>query len=212
MIPTSLTEKVPSDSVKPKSGSNGSDSESAEDSGVVYFYGQVNSSSVLTLQKDLHKAARLQKEWDPACVLGGRSEGGKVTPVWLRINSQGGYVTDGLLASDFIERLSKVVPVSTIVDGMAASAATMLSVVGATRYITPRSFMMIHELRGWLEGPHSKLVEDVDNCKQLMKVITDLYVGRTKMSRAEVKALLKKDRYLPARECLKLGLVDEILD
>ena len=63
--------------------------------------------------------------------------------LYLHITSFGGSVLAAFRAIDTIER-SKL-PIYTIVDGHAASAGSMMAVIGKKKYMTPRSYVLIHE-------------------------------------------------------------------
>jgi ATP-dependent protease ClpP protease subunit len=132
-------------------------------------------------------------------------------PIRLHITSNGGSVFAAFRAINCMKSLS--VEVHTIVDGYAASAATMISVCGDKRYINKYSNMLIHELRSatsW--NKMSELEDEVDNMKKIMDQIKDIYVEHTDLSRVELNKLLKRDLDWDVNKCLKAGLVDEILE
>lgn len=133
-----------------------------------------------------------------------------VPPIKLHITSYGGSIHAAYKCINCIKN-SKV-PVHTIVDGFAASAGTLISVVGAKRYINKCSMMLIHELRSstsW--NKMSELEDEISNLKKTMENIKDIYAEHTKISRSELCKILKKDIDWDAKECLKRGLVDEII-
>jgi ATP-dependent protease ClpP protease subunit len=108
---------------------------------------------------------------------------------------------------------SLTIPIHTIVDGYAASAATMISVCGDKRYINKYSNMLIHELRSatsW--NKMSELEDEVENMKKIMDQIKDIYVDHTNLTRVELNKLLKRDMDWDVNKCLQAGLVDEILE
>lgn len=132
-------------------------------------------------------------------------------PIRLHITSDGGSVFAAFRAINCIKNLS--VDVHTIVDGYAASAATMISVCGDKRYINKYSNMLIHELRSatsW--NKMSELEDEVDNMKKIMDQIKDIYVEHTNLTRSELSKLLKRDMDWDVNKCLQAGLVDEILE
>ena len=102
-------------------------------------------------------------------------------------------------------------PVWTYVDGYVASAASLLSVYGERRYMTKRSFILIHELRSTAEGTYSELTKDVTHSKELMQLMYDVYNTKTKMSYRQIQELMLKDIWLNSKMCLQLGLVDFII-
>jgi len=133
-----------------------------------------------------------------------------VPPIKLHITSYGGSIHAAYKCINCIKN-SKV-PVHTIVDGFAASAGTLISVCGAKRYINKCSMMLIHELRSstsW--NKMSELEDEISNLKKTMENIKDIYAEHTKITRSELSKILKKDIDWDAKECLKRGLVDEII-
>tara|TARA_R100000152_G_C6676136_1_gene111211 strand:+ start:66 stop:698 length:633 start_codon:yes stop_codon:yes gene_type:complete len=169
----------------------------------VYFYSEVTRPKILTLNKSLknleismmNKATALQ-----TTALG---------DIYLHINSYGGSVFAGFSALDYI-RTSQV-PVTTIIDGCAASAATMMSVVGQHRMMHEHSFMLIHQLSAGSWGKYEELKDDMANNDLLMKTIKDIYVKYTKIPQKELAKMLKHDLWWTAKTCLKYGLIDEII-
>ena len=135
--------------------------------------------------------------------------GGRPPEIYLHINSYGGSVFAGFAAMDYIAK-SKV-PVNTIIDGCAASAATMMSVVGAKRLMHENAFMLIHQLSSGMWGKYSELQDDMKNSDLLMKTIKDIYIEHTKIPKAQLAKMLKHDLWWDAKTCLKYGLVDEII-
>lgn len=132
-------------------------------------------------------------------------------PIRLHITSNGGSVFAAFRAINCIKSLS--VQVHTIIDGYAASAATLISVCGDKRYINKYSNMLIHELRSatsW--NKMSELEDEVNNMKKIMEQIKDIYVEHTNLTRAELNKLLKRDMDWDVTKCLQAGLVDEILE
>jgi ATP-dependent Clp endopeptidase proteolytic subunit ClpP len=171
--------------------------------GHIYFYTEVNKGSIL----DLNQALRASE----ADMLHTAQVLDIVPPeVKLHINSPGGSLFDGLAAVDYVRR-SKA-PVHSIIEGMAASAATLISVMAHKRSINKHSYMLIHQLSSGMVGKFEELVDDMENNKALMKAIKQIYLERTKIPESLLKDILKKDIYFDAKQCLKYGLVDQILE
>ena len=131
------------------------------------------------------------------------------SPIHLHIQSLGGDLMPMFNVLDNIDALKA--PVWTYVDGYVASAASLLSVYGERRYMTKRSFILIHELRSTAEGTYSELTKDVTHSKELMQLMYDVYNTKTKMSYRQIQELMLKDIWLNSKMCLQLGLVDFII-
>ena len=169
----------------------------------VYFYSEVTRPKILTLNKSL-KNLEINMI-NKACSLQTTALG----DIYLHINSYGGSVFAGFSAVDYI-RTSQV-PVTTIIDGCAASAATMMSVVGEHRMMNEHAFMLIHQLSAGSWGKYEELKDDMANNDLLMKTIKDIYINHTKIPQKELAKMLKHDLWWNAKTCLKYGLVDEIV-
>ena len=129
-------------------------------------------------------------------------------PIKLFITSNGGYVYQVFGIIDTIESMQ--VPVHTICKGMVASAGTILSLSGKKRYITPNSYMLIHELRGGMWGKYQQLKDSYENSTKLMEHIKSIYLSKTKITAEELEECLKKDIAWNSQTCLEKGLVQEI--
>jgi ATP-dependent protease ClpP protease subunit len=132
-------------------------------------------------------------------------------PLYLHISSYGGYLHEAFLVYDYIK--NSPIPIYTIVEGYAASAATVMSIAGVKRYITPTSLMLIHQLSTGMSGKFNQLEEELTNSKQDMNKLYDIYVREChgKMTKKQIIEELKHDKWWNAEKCIKKGLCDEIL-
>jgi len=131
-------------------------------------------------------------------------------PLYLHIFSPGGDVYSGLALYDFIVEYKKKIPVYTVVEGIAASAATFISIAGSVRYITPSSYMLIHQLSTMMSGNFEQLKDEFDNSLKLMNKIMEIYELHCNITKKKIPKILKHDLIWDANECKKQGLVDEI--
>jgi ATP-dependent Clp endopeptidase proteolytic subunit ClpP len=169
----------------------------------IYFYTDVTKESVLNLNKNLAKI-------EADMMHTGNVLGIPTPEIKLHINSPGGSLFDGLAAVDYVRRSRA--PVHSVIEGMAASAATLISVMAHKRSINKHSYMLIHQLSSGAIGKFEELMDDMENNKALMKAIKQIYLERTKIPENLLKDILKKDIYFDAKQCLKYGLVDQILE
>jgi ATP-dependent protease ClpP protease subunit len=132
-----------------------------------------------------------------------------VPAIHLHINSPGGCVFSGLAGASHI--LESEVPVFTYVEGSAASAATVLSCVGARRHITEHSFMLIHQVSTGVWGTYENLSDEKESMDSLMEMLESIYLKHTNIKKKELKSLLKRDLYMNPKKCLDFGLVDEVI-
>lgn len=130
-------------------------------------------------------------------------------PLYLHINSYGGDLLAVMAVIDAIKN-SKI-PIHTIVEGVAASAGTLMSVVGHKRMMTENSYMLIHQLSTGMYGKMEELEEEMVNNKVFMDRIKKIYETHTLMKKNEISNALKHDLWWDSTTCLKKGLIDEIV-
>ena len=169
----------------------------------IYFYADVTEKEALELNKIIR---HLDLEMEFLARRLGLSE---PPPIKLHIHSPGGSFFSALSIVDTIKSCRS--PVYTYIDGFAASAATLISVVGKKRYATPHSFMLIHQQRMMWEGKHADFLDEIENQKHVTETIRKIYLDHTKMKDKELQSILKRELHMPADECLRLGLIDEIV-
>ena len=168
----------------------------------IYFYSEVNRAKNLELNKNIAAMAN---------TLYNRGQSLEVDPgrIFLHINSFGGSVFAGMSSVDYI--LNSKVPVTTVIDGCAASAATIMSVVGHHRVMHKHAFMLIHQISSAMWGKFEEMKDDMKNSELLMDTIIKIYEEHTRIPRSELKDILKRDIWWDAKTCLDYGLVDEII-
>lgn len=169
----------------------------------IYFNDTVNKSSCQRLINKLDdlniKLGKLMCDYDIDAPI----------KIYLHISSFGGSLYAAFSVIDAMMR-SKF-PIVTIIDGASASAATLISVCGQERWITKHSYMLIHQLSSACWGKMTEIVDEYDNLTDLMEHIYDIYESKTKLTRPELRKLLKHDRWWNAEKCIENGLVDKII-
>ena len=172
----------------------------------LYFHDEVTQTNVDSVKK-------LMREYlDKYSKTKNKTTFGTFTPkaLFLHIYSPGGEIHAGLTLYDFIIEFSKSIPVHTVVEGIAASAATLISIAGVKRYITPNSYMLIHQLSTFFGGNFEQMKDEFGNCEKIMKQLKDIYAQRTKLNRSQLNDILKQDINWNADDCKKYGLIDQI--
>lgn len=169
----------------------------------IYFYSQVDLESIYNLNRSL---SDLEKQMLITQINLGLSEPPHVK---LFINSDGGEIFSAFTTVDRIK--SSKVPVYTYVEGISASAATLISVCGHRRFIGKNAVMLVHQLRSWCGGTHENFKDEVKNLDLLSDKVKKVYLEHTKLKANDLEEMLKHDIYLSATDCLNYGLVDEII-
>ena len=131
----------------------------------------------------------------------------------VQINSPGGDVFDGLAIYNALR--AHPARVVTRVDGIAASAASIIAQAGDHRVMTQHAQMMIHEAWGVAVGPAQELREFADLLDKQNDVLAQIYADRAAREDRPAeffRALMAQgDTYLTDVETVDHGLADEIL-
>lgn len=150
---------------------------------------------------------------------GGTGGTGERNPeVHVRVCSPGGSLSDGLAICALFRDHGNV---HVHIQGMTASAATVLAMGARKISMSPESVMLVHNasylILEWEQANKEKLSEKQAEYEEMKKnlatldsVMADLYATRSGGNREELAELMKEERWLSAQECLELGLIDAI--
>ena len=128
----------------------------------------------------------------------------------VRINSDGGVVTDGLAIYNALKQHPATINMT--VDGVAASIASLILMAGSTRRMHENTMLMLHGPQGGGWGFAGDLRERADQIDVYGRQMLVTYSGRAK-NPADIETMLtdRKDHWLTASEALALGLVNEVI-
>jgi len=128
----------------------------------------------------------------------------------VHINSLGGYVYDGIAVKNLLQNCGKTINV--IVEGIAASAASVIAMAGDTITMRPEAQLMLHNCWTFAIGNSAELRKVADDMDALMAGMRKAYLAKAagKLSEEKLIELLDAETYLSAQESYKLGLCDAI--
>lgn len=129
--------------------------------------------------------------------------------ITLRIHSPGGSILDGHAIFNAIQR--HPAKVTSIVDGLAASMATVVALAGSRVQIAANGIWMIHNPSGATEGTSKGMRELADILDKLAAQIVDIYAAKTGKPREEIVSLMEAETWMTAEEAKAFGFVDEII-
>lgn len=173
----------------------------------VYFYAGVDSDRVLALIREIRNLDAMLRSEHISRQLGSSVP---LTPIWLHVNSGGGFLYDGFAAANQLQGIAS--PIYSLVEGYCASAATLISLSCTKRFILPNAFMLIHQLSNFMWGKYEEFKDEMKLLDMAMKQLQAFYASRTNLTKEEVEQLLKRESWFEASECLERGFVDEIWD
>lgn len=135
-----------------------------------------------------------------------------VTQITVRINSIGGSVPDGLAIYNAIRR--HPAQVTTEVDGMALSVASLIAMAGDRRCMAANAMLMIHAPWTYMAGNSAELREKADELDSWASAAANSYAEATGRPHAEMLTLMQdgKDHYYTADEALTEKFIDSISD
>lgn len=128
----------------------------------------------------------------------------------LRINSPGGEFFEAQAIYTTLK--SKSYEVNVIIDGLAASAASVIAMAGNKISIPHGAMMMIHNALLMTYGNAKKLAEAISLLEKVDDGINKAYQLKTGLDEVKVKELMEAESWMTATECLELGFADELLD
>lgn len=130
-------------------------------------------------------------------------------PVTIRMNSGGGDV----FAASVIRSILMEYPglVTVRIDGLAASAATVVATAGDVIRMQDTAYWMIHDPIALVYGNIELFKQMLDTLKTIKDGILDAYAVRTEMSREKLSKLMTAETWFSASEARDAGFVDEVI-
>ena len=127
--------------------------------------------------------------------------------VWL--NSPGG---DVFAASQIYSMLKNHKGKVTVkIDGIAASAASVVAMAGDETLIAPTALMMIHDPSTCAMGNKADMEKAIALLDEVKESIINAYAEKSHLSRNKIARLMDEETWMNAEKALQLGFVDGIL-
>ena len=127
--------------------------------------------------------------------------------VW--INSPGG---DCVAAAQIYNMLMDYKGSVTVkIDGIAASAASVIAMAGTKVLVSPVSMMMIHNPATIAMGDTAEMEKAIAMLTEVKDSIINAYEIKTGLSRAKLSHLMDAETWMDARKAVELGFADEIM-
>ena len=134
---------------------------------------------------------------------------GDVPEITLHINSPGGDAFDGVAIFNSLVQHPATIIVR--VDGIAASAASLVAMAGDRIEMAENAFLMVHEPMTLTMGNASEHRSVADILENLTDSYVNTYANRRNLSTDEVAKLLAGETWLSASEAVEAGFADEVL-
>lgn len=128
--------------------------------------------------------------------------------VELRVNSDGGDVFEGYAIYNAINRYPG--HVTAYVDGLAASAASLLIMAANEVVMGQASFLMIHNSWCYCVGNAAELRDVADRLEAIDEQMVAIYARRSSKDTDEIREACAATTWLDAEQALEWGLADRV--
>lgn len=167
----------------------------------IFFYDDVSTESIGRLFRELENTRREQSAVSDA------------TPrATVRILSGGGDAYAGLAALDYLDGLRDRMHVTTVADGLCASAATFLLLGGAERICGRHAHVLVHQIRmtglGWIKYEEAR--DEMAGAEKLMDRVRTLYEERCVIPAVRMQELMTREVVLDANEVLEYKIATKV--
>lgn len=130
----------------------------------------------------------------------------------IKINSLGGDLYTALAIHNALKELKGTKNV--IIEGIAASAASIIAMAGDVIKIFPGSIVMIHNVAGLLMDYYTiadlkKVIRGFDACERAAAAI---YAAKTKLTEDVLRGMMDKETWMTGQEAIDKGFADEFVD
>ena len=130
-------------------------------------------------------------------------------PLTLWINSPGGDVFAAAQIYNMLMDYKDDVTVN--IDGIAASAASVIAMAGTTVNMSPVAMMMIHNPMTVAIGESKDMEKAIAMLSEVKASILNAYEIKTSLSRVQLSHLMDAESWFNAKKALELGFADSIL-
>lgn len=135
---------------------------------------------------------------------------GNISHIHLRIHSPGGDAFDGIAIYNLLKNHSAQITVH--IDGLAASMASVIAMVGDKIIMPENAMMMIHKPWGISGGNASDMRDYADLLDKVENVLIPAYAAKTGKPHDELAILLENETWLNGLECVEQGFADELTE
>ena len=126
----------------------------------------------------------------------------------VRINSPGGDVFEGIAIYNLLRAQKK--PVDVYVDGIAASAASVIAMAGDSITMGKAAMMMVHNAWTMCAGDARDMRKCADVLDAIGSAVGECYTAKTGKTAAEVQSIMDAETWMGAQECVDQGFATAV--
>ena len=135
---------------------------------------------------------------------------GDVENITLHINSPGGSVFSAVAIANTLR--NHKAKVTANIDGLAASAATIITSACDTVRMPKNALFMIHNSITFAYGNNQEMQKTVEMLDKIKNSIIETYLSKTKADKKTLSELMDNETWMDAETAKEYGFIDEIVD
>lgn len=128
--------------------------------------------------------------------------------IHVHLNSGGGDVFDGIAIYNQLKNHSAKIVIH--VEGLAASAASLILMAADEAIIYTGAMVMIHEASTYAWGTKTDIQKTLNALDGIDKSITDIYMTKYLGERSEIETMINNETWFTADEVVEIGLADKV--
>ena len=135
---------------------------------------------------------------------------GDVENITLHINSPGGSVFSAVAIANTLK--NHKAKITANIDGLAASAATIITSACDTVRMPKNALFMVHNPITFAYGNNQDMQKTLEMLNKVKNSIIETYLNKAKTDKETLSELMDNETWMSAEEAKEYGFVDEILD
>ena len=135
---------------------------------------------------------------------------GDVENITLHINSPGGSVFSAVAIANTLK--NHKAKITANIDGLAASAATIITSACDTVKMPKNALFMIHNPITFAYGNNQDMQKTLEMLNKVKNSIIETYLNKAKTDKETLSELMDNETWMSAEEAKEYGFIDEILD
>ena len=121
----------------------------------------------------------------------------------VHINSYGGEVSQGLAIYNTLK--DSKMKVTTVCEGFACSAASVVFMAGDERIVKDASLLMIHNAWTYARGDSNELRKQAEDLEKITQASVNAYKSKASISEEKIKELMDNETWITADEAITYG-------
>lgn len=128
----------------------------------------------------------------------------------VRINSYGGEVAQGLAIYNLLKDYKG--QVTTVCDGVACSAASVIFMAGAQRLMPRSSLLFIHNAWTYASGNADELRKQAEELEKITQPSVEIYKSVSSLDESEIKKMMDEETWITADEAMSYGFATQVVE